>query len=111
MPPIWACIDCRGIAYGWARCACIYCGSERVVGSHTEHACDGGPTDFRLVLVPAREWAAVKNEAHAPADDPVDVIARRFDMQVVWSCPDPSGHGHLILLHPTHLEKDEATHA
>lgn len=99
MPPIWFCLDCEGVAYGWAPGGdCIYCDGPNVVGTDEATYKGEPPTDLRLVFVPPWRWAELEAEA-ALADRSIrDLLAELEGAPVVRIRDEPVQHGKLVLL-------------
>jgi hypothetical protein len=98
MPPIWFCLDCEGIAYGWARGACIHCGSPRVVATDCLAESEGSAPKYRLLFLSNREWTHLEAVAILAGRSPRDLLAEREQMEVVLIREEAGGHGCLVLL-------------
>lgn len=107
MSPIWLCIECEGVAYGWARGPCIHCGSPRVVATEAIADANENAPDYRLVLLTNKKWAQLEAEAILAGQSPHELIAERERMEVVLTRNEPVRHGQLILL-KTGPEKTQA---
>ena len=99
MAPIWLCLDCEGVAYGWARTgSCIYCGESRVVGTDDGYRPDENPTDYRLLFLHPRQWAKVEAAATLAHKTPREFLSKREEASVIFICDEPVQNGKLILL-------------
>jgi hypothetical protein len=98
MPPIWLCPDCEGVAYGWARGPCIYCGSDRFVSTDPSGILDERPSEFRLIFFTEKAWAQLEAEAIIAGKSPPALVAEREGAEVVLSRKEPVDHGQLVLL-------------
>ena len=98
MPPIWLCLDCEGVAYGWARgYPCIYCGSSRLVGTDVVYYPDENPTDYRLVFLPPKQWAQLEAEALLADKTCSELLSEREQAPVVLICDERVQGGKLVL--------------
>lgn len=100
MPPIWLCPDCEGVAYGWARGPCIYCGSTRLVSTDPAGCLDDRPTEFRLLFFTEKAWARIEVESIVAGKSTIELIAEREQAAVVLMRHEPVDHGQLVLLRP-----------
>ncbi len=98
MPPVWLCPDCEGVAYGWARGPCIYCGSDRFVSTDPASVMDDRPQEFRLLHFTYTAWAQLEAEAIVAGKSPRELIAEREAAEVVLIRDEPSDKGQLVLL-------------
>lgn len=99
MPPIWLCVECEGVAYGWARGGpCIYCGDPRVVATDGISEPSRAAPDYRLLCFTDRQWAQLEAESILAGQSPRDRIAEREGMEVVLIREEPVQHGQLVLL-------------
>ena len=99
MPPMWFCLDCEGVAYGWAPGGdCIYCGGPNVVGTDEATYKREPPTDSRLLFIPPRQWAELEAEAILADKSIRDLLAEREGAPVVRIRDEPVQHGKLVLL-------------
>lgn len=99
MPPIWFCLDCERVAYGWAPGgSCIYCDGPNVVG--TEGATYKGepPTDYRLVFLPRSQWTQLEAEAILKDTSVRELLVEREGAPVERIRDEPVQHGKLVLL-------------
>ncbi len=99
MPPMWFCLDCEGVAYGWAPGGdCIYCGGPNVVGTDGATYKREPPTDSRLLFIPPRRWTELEAEAILADKSIRDLLAEREGAPVVRIRDEPVQHGKLVLL-------------
>ncbi len=98
MPPIKFCLDCEGIAYGWARGACIHCGSPRVVATGCAASSKEQPSNYRLLFFSNREWTRLEAVATLAGRSLDELLAEREGMEVVLIREESVGHGRLVLL-------------
>ena len=99
MAPIWLCLDCEGVAYGWARShSCIYCGKSRVVGTDDAYRPDENPADYRLLLFHPREWAQVEAAAIRADQTPQELLSECEQAPIILIRDEPVQGGKLILL-------------
>lgn len=98
MPAVWFCLDCEGVAYGWAQGPCIYCGSSQVISTHpNEHPPSESMSNYRLILIRDREWAQLEAEAIISGRSSRELLAEREQMEVVLIRDEPVEHGQLVL--------------
>ena len=95
MVPIWICLDCENISFGWAQGDCIYCGSSRVIGTDNNA---GGLPGYRLLYLAPREWRALTEEAQQKKVTPRGLIAAREQAQPLLIRQLANNQGHLVLL-------------
>ncbi len=99
MPPIWFCLECERVAYGWAMSeSCIYCESPRVRATDEVYFREPRPTDYRLLFVPPKQWAELEAESARADKSPRELIAERENAPVERIRDEPVQHGKLILL-------------
>ena len=99
LAPIWLCLDCEGVAYGWARShSCIYCGKSRVVGTDATYRPDENPTDYRLLFLHPKQWAQVEATAILVHQTPRELLSEREQAPIILIRDEPVQNGKLILL-------------
>lgn len=110
MPPIWFCLDCEGVAYGWAQGPCIHCGSSRLVSTRpippsTEHT-----SDYRLLLFTSKARARLEAEAILAGLTPSDLLTEQEEGEIVLIREEPVGDGLLVLVKtdPTKAQSHQA---
>lgn len=109
MPPIWFCLDCKGIAYGWASGRpCIYCGSSHVVTTYPTSDSEESVPDYHLLSLSKRQWLELEAEAILAGKSPHEQLAEREQAEVILIRDEPVEHGKLTLL-KTNLENPEAS--
>lgn len=98
LAPIWLCLDCEGVAYGWARAqSCIYCGEHRVIGTDDVYSPDENPTRYRLLFFHPRQWAQVEAAATRAHQTPRELLSEREAAPVILICDEPVQDGKLVL--------------
>lgn len=99
MPPIWFCLDCERVAYGWAPGGdCIYCGGPNVVGTDEATYKREPPTNSRLLFIPPRQWSELKGKALRANKSISDLLAEQEGAAVDRIRDEPVQHGKLVLL-------------
>ncbi len=99
MPPIQLCLDCEGVAYGWARGHhCIYCGGARVVATDDVYRPDENPTDYRLVFLSPKHWAQLEVAAILAHRTPGELLSEREHAPIILIRAEPVQDGKLVLL-------------
>lgn len=98
MAPVWLCLKCEGLAYGWSEGPCIHCGSPHVIGTEESQWQTDITARYDLLLIPAKAWEKLLAEAGAADRSPAELLAEREDAVVVSVRIDPVSNGRLVLL-------------
>lgn len=99
MPPIWLCLDCEGVAYGWAKGhPCIYCGGPHLVGTDEVYRPEVNLTGYRLVFLHPRQWAQVEVAAILAHQSTRELLSKREQAPIILIRDEPVQDGKLVLL-------------
>jgi hypothetical protein len=97
MAPKWLCLECEGIAYGWAHGPCPYCDSPQLVGTEEAYHLEDPPTDYRLIFYPQKQWRTIEAEATLAAKSPRELLVQHERAPVVRILNEPLNDGRLVL--------------
>lgn len=99
--PIWLCLDCNRVSYGWSKgIPCSYCGSSHVAstiaaGAPSERT-DSAPAHY-LVYLNARQWKELNVEADRAGQSVRTLLATREHADVFSICDEPTSDGKLVV--------------
>ena len=107
---LWLCLECNGVAYGWAHGApCIYCDSADVVGTDAAYSTPGGEKHYRLVYYTQSRWTELASSARKRHQSVKQLLAAGSHSDVILTRSEEVSEGKLVLLRRHPAQSNVAT--